>query len=92
MLAGPAGRAAPWLEGEYEPEAANLVESLSELITRLASERGGLLLAIDDAQVADPGSLRLLEVLHARIGDVPLAIVAGSSVEASPGTRRSTGS
>ena len=77
VLAGPAGRAAPWLEGEYEPEAANLVESLSELITRLASERGGLLLAIDDAQVADPGSLRLLEVLHARMGDVPLAIVAG---------------
>ena len=77
VLTGAAARAGPWLEGDFAPESADLVESLADLTARLARELGGLALAIDDAQDADPGTLRLVEALSARVGGLPLALLIG---------------
>lgn len=54
----------------------SLVHSLYWLVANLA-DRGPLCLLVDDAQWADPASLRFLSFLAQRIGDMPVVLIAG---------------
>lgn len=79
LLAGPAARAGPWLEGAAVDEIGEpeLIEGLGELAGRLAREAPALLLAVDDLHLSDPASVRVLLAIAPWIGELPIAIVAG---------------
>jgi len=80
LTSGAAGLAIPLLEGQ-EPvpssdatSAFPLMHGLHWLVAGLA-EQAPLLIAVDDAQWADPPSLRFLAYLAQRMDDLPLAVI-----------------
>lgn len=79
LLAGPAGRAGPWLDGAAVAEIGEpeLIEGLGELARRLARDGQPLLLAVDDLQWSDPASVRVLLTIAPWLGELPIAVVAG---------------
>jgi DNA-binding CsgD family transcriptional regulator len=77
-----AGAAASFLEAPErapadEREAALLAHSLFRVVANLARARP-LLLAVDDAQWADPGSQLFLRHLAARLSALPVAVVVAA--------------
>ncbi|HEX2085365.1 MAG TPA: AAA family ATPase [Solirubrobacteraceae bacterium] len=76
LLEGAAGLAAPLLgRGGEQPEAEEPAHfhALYWLTANLAAE-GPALLAIDDLHWADPGSLRFLQFLLPRLGELPVLV------------------
>ena len=92
LLAGAAGRAAPLfgLEApEGDPGGALLDPSFAVLhglywLCANLSRRAPLLVALDDAHCADQASLRFLEYLSRRLGELPIAVVAAARPLESP--------
>jgi DNA-binding CsgD family transcriptional regulator len=87
LLAGPAGMAAPLLDGRGGGAGAELpgmVHGLYRLLANLAAHDGPLVLAIDDADLADAGTLEVLAYLVPRLAGIPVVLVAatGSAVAA----------
>ncbi len=83
LFAGAAGLASPLFAGGKRAlaaapgeEAHVLAHGLFWLACNLAELHGPMLLAVDDAQWSDLGSLAFLGHLAARLGDVPVALVA----------------
>lgn len=77
---GAAGRAAAAMTGpasavHREDATQDVIEGLIWLAADLADEQP-LIVAIDDLQHADEPSLRWLEALARRVGDLPLAVLA----------------
>lgn len=87
LLSGAAGRAAVLFGPaamEVDPEYG-VLSGLYWLVANLADERP-LTLLIDDLQWADEASLRFLEYLVRRLGDLPL-LMAGTIRNSEPGAR-----
>jgi DNA-binding CsgD family transcriptional regulator len=74
LLSGAAALAAPLLQGESIGDPGSLQHGLFWLLCGMA-ERGPLALLVDDAHLADVGSLRLLTYLSSRLGDVGILVV-----------------
>ncbi|CAN5440669.1 hypothetical protein BH20ACT15_BH20ACT15_00490 [soil metagenome] len=79
LFAGAAGRTRPLFgdggSGVAAGDAFALVDGLGWLCATLAAERP-LLLAVDDVQWADDGSLELLRALAGRVDELPICLVA----------------
>ncbi len=94
LLSGAAGLASPILAettAQPQPASDQLAEVLHGLfwLTSNLSQRGPLLLAVDDAHWADPASLDFLTYLAQRISDLPvLLLVAGRPAEPGSEARR----
>jgi tetratricopeptide (TPR) repeat protein len=83
ILEGPAGAAITALDralesaGADETSQARTLHALWWVAADLAAERP-LLISVDDAQWADPPSLRFLSYLANRMVDLPIALVVGT--------------
>jgi DNA-binding CsgD family transcriptional regulator len=79
--------AAPLLDGRGRAADAALpgmVHGLYRLLANLAAQDGSLVLAVDDADMADAGTLEALAYLAPRLEEIPVVLVvaAGSAVAA----------
>jgi DNA-binding CsgD family transcriptional regulator len=92
VLSGSAALARSALEGAEgvertevppDPSADALAAALHGLywLTSNLAERRPLVLAVDDVHVADPASLRFLGYLSARVGDLPVLLLATTRPE-----------
>ena len=82
LLAGSAQFATHVVEGRYEPSLSNDVchvrlHGLARMAANLAEEKP-LVLLVDDAHWADPGSLRALGMLARRIDELPIALIVAA--------------
>ena len=82
LLAGPAGLAAPLVDAPVAPSlladaSFPVLHGIFWLAANLA-QRGPIVLAVDDAQWADPPSLRALAYLARRVQGTPILVLAAA--------------